>query len=380
MDPSPKTLIVDLSNYYGGSTSRVLSLMKHMPVSEIALAGLESGAITQQARKLNLPVHIVGKSKTDPKILFNLIHLIRQQKYQILDSQNIQSKFWASIAARQTQTALISTIHSWYANEHGQKSIRGKIYTAIELSTNHSLKLYITVSERDRQSLLTSKISSERIELIYNAVEIDSNFLQPDREWLKIKLGLPKNSIVCLALGRLVPVKGYDILISAVKLVTTQLPNFVCVIIGEGEQKEILRNQINENRLENHIHLVGFYEREFAMAALRSCDIFTMPSRYEGTPIALLEAAAMGCPIIASASGGIPELVNTEEQALLVPKEDRDALANGLIRLSKDRQFATSLGLNARKHIQENFNLDQQIRQTRAAYQKAWRMHNAQTC
>ena len=379
MDLSPKTLIVDLSKYYGGSTSRVLTLMKHMPTGEIALAGLDSGAITQQARKLNLPVYIVGKSKTDPKILFNLIHLIRQQKYQILDSQNIQSKFWSSIAARSTQTALISTIHSWYANEHGQKSIRGKIYTAIELFTNHSLRLYITVSEKDRQSLRESKIPAERIELIYNAVEIDSIFLQQDREWLKINLGLPKNSIVCLAVGRLVPVKGYDILIRAVKLVITQIPNFVCVIIGEGEQKELLRNQINESKLENHIHLVGFYERESVMAALRSCDIFTMPSRYEGTPIALLEAAAMGCPIIASASGGIPELVNTEEQALLVPKEDPGALAHGLIRLSKDRQFATLLGSNARKHIQENFNLDQQIRRTRAAYQKAWRMRNAQT-
>src|ERR1044071_3218580 len=96
---SPKVLVVDLSKHYGGSSSRVLSLMSRAQPGTIALAGLESGAITQRARGLGLPVHAVARHKADPRLLPRLVRLIRQECYNVLDTQNIQSKFWANLAA-----------------------------------------------------------------------------------------------------------------------------------------------------------------------------------------------------------------------------------------------------------------------------------------
>ncbi|MCL4824965.1 MAG: hypothetical protein KJZ57_12185, partial [Anaerolineales bacterium] len=118
----PKTLIVDLSNLYGGSSSRVLSLLTRFPAGTAALAGLERGAVTREALRLGLPVHVLGSRKTDPRILSRLVRLIRSEAYQALDSQNIQSKVFASLAASLTRVALVSTINSWYANEHGRAS------------------------------------------------------------------------------------------------------------------------------------------------------------------------------------------------------------------------------------------------------------------
>ena len=86
----------------------------------IALAGLKSGAITRQAMQLGLPVHVLAAHKADPRLLFRLIQVIRQGSYNLLDSQNIQSKFWANMAAMMTGHALVSTLNSWYANEHGK--------------------------------------------------------------------------------------------------------------------------------------------------------------------------------------------------------------------------------------------------------------------
>src|SRR4030095_5801658 len=91
---SPKVLIVDFSNHYGGASSRVLSLMSRAKPGTIALAGLESGAITKQARLLGLQVHTLANHKADPRLLARLVTLIRQEGYDVLDSQNIQSKFW----------------------------------------------------------------------------------------------------------------------------------------------------------------------------------------------------------------------------------------------------------------------------------------------
>jgi len=378
--PQPiKTLIVDLSMQYGGSTSRVVELMKHLPAEEAALASLAASAVTQHADQLNLPVHIMGRSKMDPRILANLIRLIRAENFQVLDSQNIQSKFWASLAARLTHTALISTIHSWYENEHGRKSIKGKIYTQIELSTNSNLGYYITVSEKDRQSLLQSGFPEERIQLIYNAVTIEPESADRDPERIRKAWRLPLNAVICLAVGRLVPVKGYDILIDAVKLALAQIPNLHCIIIGEGESRENLSNQIKQNGLEGRIRLVGYYGRNDTLSGLKACDFFIMPSRYEGTPIALLEAAAFGCPIIASRSGGIPELVTHEQHALLVPPEDPASLAKALIQLDQNRQLAAFLGANAKNHIEAHFNLDRQVRLTQQTYKKAWELHQLKT-
>jgi glycosyltransferase involved in cell wall biosynthesis len=96
-----------------------------------------------------------------------------------------------------------------------------------------------------------------------------------------------------------------------------------------------------------------------------------MPSRYEGTPIALLEAAALARPILASATGGIPELVQHEEHAYLVPPGDPTALAEGLSKLACDLDFARQLGQNAQQRIQQQFNLATQFATTWEAYRKA---------
>lgn len=371
----PKTLIVDLSNLYGGSSSRVLSLLTRFPAGTAALAGLERGAVTREALRLGLPVHVLGSRKTDPRILGRLVRLIRTEGYQILDSQNIQSKVFASLAASLTRVALVSTLNSWYANEHGKASLKGKIYTAVELATNWNLSLYIAVSERDRQNLLRAGVRADDIALIYNAVDA----AQPppaDRGFLRREFNLPADSTVCLAVGRLVRVKGYDVLVEAMKQVSDQKRNITCVIVGEGEARGELTRQIHEAGLDGRVILAGYLPRETIASALASCDVFAMPSRYEGTPIAVLEAAAMACPILASDAGGIPELVANEEHALLVQPEDPSALAQGLIRLGADRAFARRLGENAQRRVREKFSLEAQVAATMDAYRKAWAKFN----
>jgi len=376
-NPAPKVLIVDLSNHYGGSSSRVLSLMARAEPGRVALAGLTSGAITRQAIQLGLPAYVVASHKADPRLLFRLVRVIRQGGYNLLDSQNIQSKFWANLAAIMTGASLVSTLNSWYANEHSKASVKGKIYTSLELLTNQSLDLYITVSEKDRQSLLKAGLPEDKVELIYNAVDASLSAIPGDSEGLKKKFDLPFDSVICTAVGRLVPVKGYDVLITAVQKIASQVPQLQCLIVGEGESKEELCQQIQGIGLENRIHLVGYYDRQDAMSILKSSDIFVMPSRYEGTPIALLEAAALARPILASATGGIPELVRHEEQAFLVPPGDPTALAQGLLKLALDRAYARFLGQNAQQRIQEKFDLESQVHATWQAYQKALDKHGS---
>src|SRR5215211_6721383 len=360
MSNSPKVLILDLSKHYGGSHSRILSLMIRSKPGTVGLAGLKNGVITRQAQQVGLQVHAVAGHKADPRLLFRLMQVIRREGYNVLDSQNIQPKFWANLAALLTGTALVSTLNSWYAHEHSTTLVKGKLYTSLELWTNQSLDLYITVSEKDRQMLLSSAIPEKAIELIYNTIDLDVSAIPGDPDSLKREFDLPPQSIVCTGIGRLVPQKGFDILIEAFAKIASQVPDLYCLIIGEGEDKEKLAQQIRAAGVEKRIRLIGYQDRPKAMSILKSSDIFVMPSRYEGTPIALLEAAALARPIVAARAGGIPELVTHEQHAYLVPSHDPTALAQGILKLALDREYAQRLGQNAQGHIRERFNPESQ--------------------
>jgi L-malate glycosyltransferase len=377
MSFSPKALILDLSKHYGGSHSRILSLMTRSQPGTIGLAGLKNGVITKQAQQMGLKAHAVAAHKADPRLLFRLMRVIRQDGYTVLDSQNIQSKFWANLAALFTGTALVSTLNSWYAHEHSTTLVKGKFYTSLELFTNQSLDLYITVSEKDRQMLLSSGISEDAIELIYNTIDLDVAAIPGDSEALKRQFDLPPQAIVCTGIGRLVPQKGFDILIEAFAKIASQVPELYCLIIGEGEDKEKLTGQIRTAGLDSRVRLLGYQDRAKAMSILKSSDIFVMPSRYEGTPIALLEAAALARPILAACAGGIPELVTHEQHAYLVPVQDPDALAQGFVKLALERDDAQRLGQSAQQQVRERFNPESQVRETWAAYEKALARHRA---
>jgi glycosyltransferase involved in cell wall biosynthesis len=221
--------------------------------------------------------------------------------------------------------------------------------------------------------VLQAGIKAEMIDLIYNAVEIDPDTVPGDAGWLRSKFGLPAEAIVCTAVGRLVWAKGYEDLIRALAGIARQEPRLHCLILGEGELRKRLEDLILETGMEGRVHLAGFYERQEVLSIVKAGDIFVMPSRQEGTPLALLEAAELGKPILATACGGIPELVQDGQEALLVPVGDSTQLGLSLLRLSRDPHLARQLGLQAQSKVRSAFSLKSQAEATRQAYLKAIR-------
>jgi glycosyltransferase involved in cell wall biosynthesis len=271
----------------------------------------------------------------------------------------------------------VSTLHSWYAHEHGKGSIRGWFYTSLELLTNWHLNKYITVSQNDQEKLIQSGIPKSKIDLIYNAVSIDPKSITGLSGSRLLQLNIPENAVICTAVGRLVPVKGYGILIRAIKEISKKFSEVYCLIVGDGNLYLELNKQINDLKLQNRVHLLGYQKHSKVMSILKASDIFVMPSLYEGTPIALLEAAAMGKAIIASRVGGIPELVNDGEQAILFSPGDHRVLVEAITQFVSDKKKAREFGKQAQIRIKKRFGLDAMVQATKLAYIKAWKEHQA---
>ena len=365
-----RVLIVDLSRRFGGASTRAITLAQQLGSSVAVIAGLEDSPVIQISRERDIPVRIVGKSRSDPLIPWRLAAIIKNGHFNVIDTQNIQSKFWGSIAALLADVVFVSTLNSSYENEQGS-SWKGRLYNQLDLWTNWKTRRYIAVSGDIKQHLIESGISENKIDLIFNAVELDKTSIANDPLLVRNQIGIARDAILFIAVGRLVWAKGYEDFVRAFAFVAAQISNAFAVIVGEGELYSKLTDQIREAGLEKRILLLGFRNHAEVINLLASSDIYVMPSRSEGIPYALLEAAAIGLPIVATRCGGIPDVVKDKESALLVPVGDSESLASALIYLAENKLFAKELGENAREKIEHNHKLSVQTKSVMCAYKRA---------
>lgn len=227
--------------------------------------------------------------------------------------------------------------------------------------------LLITESKASRNFLIHKLgYDAAKVKTIYNG--IDSAELSPtplDRQKKRQELGLGIADLLIGTLGRLDVQKGHAVLLDALARLKNARAH--CIIIGTGPLRDKLADQIRDLKLESSVRLMG--ECDDTLSWLSACDIFVLPSLWEGLPNALLEAMALGLPVIASSVDGVPEVVTHNHNGLLVPKADPAALARALADLIGNPAARQRLGESAQAHIRDNFSLDNMLRAYSAAYE-----------
>jgi glycosyltransferase involved in cell wall biosynthesis len=167
-----------------------------------------------------------------------------------------------------------------------------------------------------------------RVRVVYDGV--DSRVFHPGPSAdARDRLGLDRADPVVLFVGNLVPVKGLDVLIGACARLASWGVHFTCLLIGQGPLRRSLGRRIARLGLDDRVRLMGPYPHDRLGDWYRAADLFVLPSRSEGVPVVLLEAAACGKPFVASRTGGIPEVAHLTP-SLLVEPGDPDALALAL--------------------------------------------------
>lgn len=153
------------------------------------------------------------------------------------------------------------------------------------------------------------------------------------------------------AVGRLHPVKGFDVLIEAFALVRQARPDARLCIVGDGELREPLINQVRALGLEGSVDMPGALDSEGVRERLEAANLFVLPSLSEGMSLALLEAMACGLPVFASAVGGVPEVVTPDCGVLVTPRDPR-GLADAILQAIADGAKLRSMGEAARRRAE----------------------------
>ena len=229
--------------------------------------------------------------------------------------------------------------------------------------------LLITECEASR-TYLTEKLGYEqdKVQTIRNGVDIAGwPVSKADRLRLRKSLGVADNEVLIGAIGRLDQQKGHVYLLEAIaKLRAVQAVR--CVIIGGGPLKAELDAKVRALGLDGVAQLIG--EQRDVPAWLSALDIFCLPSLWEGLPNALLEAMALGLPVVATNVDGVPEAVANDISGLLCNPKDSQSLFIPLQDLVVDPELRKRLGEHAKQVVNEHFTLAEMLRRYEEAYRK----------
>jgi glycosyltransferase involved in cell wall biosynthesis len=213
----------------------------------------------------------------------------------------------------------------------------------------------IAPSAAIKNELLRAGFSSERIVRFVNCVDV--NRFRPatvaEKTDARNALGLPEETAVIGTVARLVQRKGIDVLLRAFSVVHHHQAHLI--IVGDGPLGDELRALARELEIADSISWLGF--QADPVRWLQAMDVFALPSRLEGSPNVILEAMAMGLPIVATNIGGVVDLVEEGRNGFLLPPDDRDALAVALDRLLGNPSLRADLSCRARKRVVEDFSL-----------------------
>ena len=224
----------------------------------------------------------------------------------------------------------------------------------IQIYVAKSAKRVIVPSNYLKNIVLKWGVVEEKIKVIYNAFDLPTlsagrSILEETKEELRKKLGL--SGTVLISAGRLVVWKGFDVLIEVMPEILKAVPDAKLYIIGSGPETANYKNQIANSKLEDKVFMIGQVSRDDMLKYLNAGDVFVLNTGYEGFSHFLLEAMAMGIPIITTSVGGNTELIENGKDGILIDYNDKEELKKKIIEIAGNEALKNELTKNAKQMV-----------------------------
>lgn len=298
-----------------------------------------------------------------PKMLFNLISLLRREKFQIVHLHMLKATILGGLAARFAgKTKTILTKH--YTDE---LSKHNKIVNILDNFFTKNADNVAAISDYVKNDLIKLSVPESKITVILNGTDLkafdklsECYFPLPDSE-----LG---GKFLIGTVGSLTARKGHRYLLQALQIVLRKHPNLHLIIAGEGPEREKLENLIEEMKIKNNVTMLGF--KENIAPLLRKIDVYIHPSVNEPFGIAILEAMAAGKCVIASSVEGVPEIITEGENGLLVPATDVESLAQAISTALDNLSQTKRMGQSGRKKVEDTFSIEKTVENYQNLYSR----------
>lgn len=298
----------------------------------------------------------------DPRVIGQIARHLRGRKTDILHAHLPYTGIVGRIAARWAGVpGVIYTEHNLQERYQWMTRVANQV-------TMRLCDVTIAVSDEVRNSLLRSPLARRaRVQTILNGVDVDSlSEAAGSGHGVREEFGIAPGRLVVGVVNVFRPQKRLDLWIDAARLIARAEPETTFMVVGDGPMAGEIRAQAERAGLDGRILFPGL--RRDAPRLMAAFDVFMLSSVYEGLPVAVLEAMALGRPVVATRVGGLPSVIEDGLHGLLVDAGDPAALAGRVVELLRSPDRRRQLGEAAAQRIEAEFSIQQMVRATESLY------------
>ncbi|KAA2243843.1 glycosyltransferase family 4 protein [Chitinophaga agrisoli] len=353
----------------GGGESHVLDLVSTLDRSrfEPVVLAFTGGPMIQALEQMQVPAYVIESEKAfDISVWKQVKRFMQQQQIDLVHVHGTRANTNVLWAARSLALPLIYTIHGWSFHE-GLHPVMKRMRIAAERFITRKAQVNICVSESNRQTGLAAfgRFQAEVVKNGVNLLKFDPDASYPD---VKMACGIPAHHLVVGYIARMTLQKDPVTMVKAFAAAVQQQPDMTLLMVGGGELQQAARDAAQALGINANVVFQDF--RQDVPAVLNAMDVYCLPSLWEGFPIGVLEAMAMGKAVIATDVDGTREAVAHERNGLLVPATDTQALTAAILRLAADKALRDRLRCQAIATVQTTYNVTGMTRKIETIYSK----------
>ncbi len=357
------------TNFLGGPEKQILAQSMHLnreyfnPVVISYKEGTIPNNFLETAQSLCLTTRTLEtRNPFNPKVINDLCHIIQKDGIDMLCAHGYKSNIIGRFATWKAKIPFIAISRGWTS-----ENSKIRLYEKLDKLFLHFADHIVAVSQGQKAKIINLGIPEQRINVIHNAINL-AKTPAPLTQPLRRQLGLPDNALIVASSGRLSPEKNYAGMIEVAREVIKHNSKVHFVIFGEGFLRPELENKISLAELDGRFLLPGF--RNDLQAALHEIDIFMLPSFTEGLPNVILEAFAVRKPVVATAVGGTPEVVEDGVSGFLTHPHETEKMAQYVLRLVGDPVLRQQMGDKGFEQVKTHFSFEQQTQLYEELYVK----------
>jgi glycosyltransferase involved in cell wall biosynthesis len=293
--------------------------------------------------ELGVDVTYLHRSKFDPATLPALLKEFDRRKADVVHLHGYGATTFGRLAAAIRHLPVVVHEHANLTDTPWFQKVADRVLAPV---TDIAIAVSNSTAEFTTRARL---IPAERTKVVYLGVPLDEfSRVWSDAEIVEARrsLGIEDGTFAIGTVTRLMPSKGNEYFVEAAKSVLERVPNARIFIVGEGELQASLEAQAAALGLGNRLVFAGF--RRDVAQVLAALDLLVFPSLWEGTPLTVLEALAMGKPIVSTDADGLKDVLTEGVDARMVPRRNADALADAIVSLAGDAELRQRLSLRAR--------------------------------
>ena len=354
-----RILFADLDREWRGGQSQSLLTVRGLRAigHDAQLLSVRDSPLSRRAQDAGVPVHNVGRRARRVAAALLLRKLLSQQNYDVFHANEPHALTAAWLSGRQVNVPVVVSRRVAYPLP--QRWLARKRYQTVQR--------IVAISHFVAKSVLDSGIPAEKLEIVYEGVEVPPSVTEEARLRARQRWGVSATEKLLGCVGYLLPEKGQEFALNALKAVRGKFPEARLLLAGDGACRPKLQSLAREQGLQGAVIFAGFVQDVSQVYA--ALDAFVFPSLAEPLGTSLLAAMAWGLPVLAVASGGVPEYVKDGVTGLLVTRPDPELLSASMLRLLGDNSLRMKLGQEARHEIESRFTAGRMVVDTIRVYE-----------